>query len=171
VFKCRSRAAQNRSAQQALKIQHNPNILRITTPWSAQQAEPAVLLTQIGQVGPKPARQPVTLDDHSKVVPRLPIPNRTVKRLCADDSGHSSVKVGHRQALMPKTPSGNPGGVFLWPSKTHYKNVNITARAYGNPCNSACNSLPQTTLPSLMCLHTHATGRLKRHHHCSITTP
>ena len=64
-----------------------------------------VLLTQIGlgrfQSGPK---QPVTLDDHSKVVPRLPIPNRTVKRLCADDSWHSPVKVGHRQALTPQSP-------------------------------------------------------------------
>ena len=38
-------------------------------------------------------------DDHSKLVPLLPIPNRTVKRLCADDSAGSRVKVGHRQAL------------------------------------------------------------------------
>ena len=38
-------------------------------------------------------------DDHSKVVPLLPIPNRTVKRLSADDSAGSRVKVGHRQAL------------------------------------------------------------------------
>ena len=37
-------------------------------------------------------------DDHSEVVPLLPIPNRTVKRLCADDSAGSRVKVGHRQA-------------------------------------------------------------------------
>ncbi len=37
-------------------------------------------------------------DDHSKVVPPLPIPNRTVKRLCADDSDLTVVKVGHRQA-------------------------------------------------------------------------
>src|SRR5690606_35241796 len=29
----------------------------------------------------------LTLDDHSKVDPLLPIPNRTVKRLRADDSG------------------------------------------------------------------------------------
>ncbi len=38
-------------------------------------------------------------DDHSEVVPLVPIPNRTVKRLCADDSAGSRVKVGHRQAL------------------------------------------------------------------------
>ena len=43
-------------------------------------------------------------DDHSEVVPLLPIPNRTVKRLCADDSADSRVKVGHRQAIKPKTP-------------------------------------------------------------------
>jgi hypothetical protein len=38
------------------------------------------------------------------VVPHLPIPNRIVKRLCADDSGRTSVKVGHRQALIPQNP-------------------------------------------------------------------
>ena len=43
-------------------------------------------------------------DDHSKVAPLLPIPNRTVKRLCADDSADSRVKVGHRQALIQATP-------------------------------------------------------------------
>ena len=39
-------------------------------------------------------------DDHSEVVPLLPIPNRTVKRLSADDSAGSRVKVGHRQAVL-----------------------------------------------------------------------
>jgi hypothetical protein len=38
------------------------------------------------------------------LVPPLPIPNRTVKRLCADDSAATSVKVGHRQALIPHRP-------------------------------------------------------------------
>ena len=37
-------------------------------------------------------------DDNSEVEPLLPIPNRTVKRFSADDSGHSPVKVGHCQA-------------------------------------------------------------------------
>ena len=41
-------------------------------------------------------------DDYSKLVPPLPIPNRTVKRLCADDSAATSVKVGHRQAFIKK---------------------------------------------------------------------
>ena len=54
-------------------------------------------------------------DDHSKVAPLLPIPNRTVKRLCADDSADSRVKVGHRQALtskQPPTPHGVGGFSF-----------------------------------------------------------
>ena len=43
-------------------------------------------------------------DDHSKLVPLLPIPNRTVKRLSADDSADSRVKVGHCQARTVKSP-------------------------------------------------------------------
>ena len=50
-------------------------------------------------------------DDHSKLVPLLPISNRTVKRLSADDSADSRVKVGHRQA---STAQNAPpiGGAF-----------------------------------------------------------
>jgi hypothetical protein len=48
------------------------------------------------------------------VVPLLPIPNRTVKRLCADDSADSRVKVGHRQAVIAmKSPVEIPGFLFL----------------------------------------------------------
>ena len=54
------------------------------------------------------------LDDHSKLVPPLPIPNRTVKQLCADDSAATSVKVGYRQAsYIKKAPCGDPVGAFL----------------------------------------------------------
>lgn len=49
--------------------------------------------------------QQVMPDDHSKVVPLLPIPNRKVKRLSADDSADSRVKVGHRQASILEKPS------------------------------------------------------------------
>ena len=52
-------------------------------------------------------------DDHSDVVPLLPISNRTVKRVSADDSAGSCVKVGHRQALIPTTPQFNRWGVCL----------------------------------------------------------
>jgi hypothetical protein len=48
-------------------------------------------------------------DDHSEVVPLLPIPNRTVKRFSADDSADSRVKVGHRQAIKPETPTRMSG--------------------------------------------------------------
>jgi hypothetical protein len=40
-------------------------------------------------------------DDHSELVPPLPIPNRTVKRLHANDSADTRVKVGNRQAPHP----------------------------------------------------------------------
>ena len=50
-------------------------------------------------------------DDHSEVVPLLPIPNRTVKRFSADDSAGSRVKVGHRQANI-KSPKIIDLGAF-----------------------------------------------------------
>ena len=53
-------------------------------------------------------------DDHSELVPPLPIPNRTVKRLCADDSAATSVKVGHRQAVIRKPPSPRGAGGFCF---------------------------------------------------------
>ena len=52
-------------------------------------------------------------DDHSEVVPLLPIPNRTVKRLSADDSAGSRVKVGHRQALTAENASSFDGAFFF----------------------------------------------------------
>ena len=51
-------------------------------------------------------------DDHSEVVPLLPIPNRTVKRFCADDSAGSRVKVGHRQTITVQTPHRSMGRFF-----------------------------------------------------------
>ena len=65
---------------------------KAATPWSTDQRQAA-------------KKQKVMPDDHSKLVPLLPIPNRTVKRLRADDSADSRVKVGHRQAFILKTSS------------------------------------------------------------------
>lgn len=65
-----------------------------------------------------PQRSKLTLDDHSKVVPRLPFPNRTVKRLCADDSGCTSVKVGHRQAPYPDSPRPQKRGFVICATQT-----------------------------------------------------
>jgi hypothetical protein len=54
-------------------------------------------------------------DDHSEVVPLLPIPNRTVKRLSADDSAGSRVKVGHRQALTAENAPSTDGAFLSGP--------------------------------------------------------
>lgn len=53
-------------------------------------------------------------DDHSKVEPLLPIPNRTVKRLSADDSADSRVKVGHCQATIKDAPIHRVGAFCFW---------------------------------------------------------
>ena len=52
-------------------------------------------------------------DDHSDVVPLLPISNRTVKRVSADDSADARVKVGHRQALTTRQRLSLRLGRFL----------------------------------------------------------
>ena len=50
--------------------------------------KPLCFIPQIGELVPRTRSQTVLpLDDHSKVVPLLPISNRTVKHLSADDSG------------------------------------------------------------------------------------
>jgi hypothetical protein len=76
--------------------------------------------SQIALFGPPIHRYQATLqvmpDDHSESVPPLPIPNRTVKRLRADDSAATSVKVGYRQACYCAHASrSNAGGVLRLP--------------------------------------------------------
>ncbi len=54
--------------------------------------------------------------DHRDVEPPESIPNSEVKRVIADGSmGTPHARVGHCQALNPKTPSGKPLGVFVVP--------------------------------------------------------
>ena len=62
-------------------------------------------------------------DDHSKLVPLLPIPNRTVKRLSADDSADSCVKVGHRQAIKSELAQliFDRLGFFFWISSSGHR--------------------------------------------------
>ena len=68
-------------------------------------------------------------DDHSESVPPLPIPNRTVKRLRADDSAATSVKVGYRQALTLKRPRLNSRGRFaLCRFKLRRKRLAVSVR-------------------------------------------
>src|SRR5690606_19329069 len=111
-----------REASNQIKfVIHNPTLLADRYPHPVTRSRNALCFFQIGvgRLYPLPT-QPVTPDDHSKVAPLLPIPNRTVKRLRADDSEHSFVKVGHRQALMPQTPIGYPPvGVCLCANRKH----------------------------------------------------
>ena len=84
-----------------------------------RKAESTLLNWLCGGSGCRPwgaARRPVKPDDHSEVVPLLPIPNRTVKRLSADDSADARVKVGHRQANIPPQPPPptGAGGLVFW---------------------------------------------------------
>jgi hypothetical protein len=70
---------------------------------------------------PRAVRQQVMPDDHSESVPPLPIPNRTVKRLHADDSADSRVKVGHRQApSQHQKPHPEKVGFLRLQRQNHY---------------------------------------------------
>ena len=84
-------------------------------------------------------------DDHSEVVPLLPIPNRTVKRLCADDSADSRVKVGHRQADILRRPVGNDGAFS-------------SVRASGAGCEASIDENAQSVL---QCESSLTYGRLR----------
>ena len=53
-------------------------------------------------------------DDHSELEPPLPIPNRTVKRLHADDSADTRVKVGNRQAPLKNPLLHSSKGFLLY---------------------------------------------------------
>ena len=95
--------------QQPANIDYNPSARSSRELSDA----PVVFLPRLERM-PWARAQPVTPDDHSELVPLLPIPNRTVKRLCADDSGRTSVKVGHRQAFIARTPQLTAAGfVFV----------------------------------------------------------
>ena len=73
-------------------------------------------------------------DDHSELVPLLPIPNRTVKQLRADDSAGSRVKVGHRQALTAlKTPSRQLAGVLSLGDRKLIEFLNIRIQFLSTP--------------------------------------
>ena len=83
-------------------------------------------------------------DDHSDVVPLLPIPNRTVKRVSADDSAGSRVKVGHRQALTAwKSPTQRVGLSFLC---EHPKSVHTKRQATQSLSGDVVKQLPGSKL-------------------------
>ena len=86
-------------------------------------------------------------DDHSKLVPPLPIPNRTVKRLCADDSASTRVKVGHRQAsYSAKSAKSNKqkgpsirGALLRWNVGLHDGAFAFCINGKATTCTSAKN--------------------------------
>ena len=98
--------------QQPANIDYNPSARS-----SRELSDPPVVFLPRLERMPWARAQPVTPDDHSELVPLLPIPNRTVKRLCADDSGRTSVKVGHRQAFIAQNPQLNAAGFCFWARK------------------------------------------------------
>ena len=98
--------------QQPANIDYNPSARS-----SRELSDPPVVFLPRLERMPWARAQPVTPDDHSELVPLLPIPNRTVKRLCADDSGRTSVKVGHRQAFIAQNPAAHRCGFCFWARK------------------------------------------------------
>ncbi|MET0961601.1 MAG: hypothetical protein ABWY05_02115, partial [Noviherbaspirillum sp.] len=74
-------------------------------------------------------------------------PNRTVKRLCADDSAATSVKVGHRQAVTPENPRRRKAaGVFAL-GRLLYRLPRYRMRRAGQ-----CRSLPMSIFVKRMTL-------------------
>ena len=67
-------------------------------------------------------------DDHSDVVPLLPIPNRTVKRVSADDSADTRVKVGHRQAITASESPTQQSWAFCFYRPLFVVNNTVTDR-------------------------------------------
>jgi hypothetical protein len=65
-------------------------------------------------------------DDHSDVVPLLPIPNRTVKRVSADDSADTRVKVGHRQAITASKSPTRKSWAFCFGGKLFVVDKTVT---------------------------------------------
>src|ERR1017187_2952395 len=71
------------------------------------------------------SQPPVMSDDHSELAPLLPIPNRTVKRLCADDSVHRSRLMRFAGSSHPTSsetrisPSGRLGTIRQMPLSGH----------------------------------------------------
>ena len=100
-------------------------------------ATTTILLPKLAVQASNPVRQQVMPDDHSELVPPLPIPNRTVKRLHADDSAGSRVKVGNRQAVTPQKALLNRAGLFAL--QRRQKLQRIALRATPPPCHrSGC---------------------------------
>ena len=117
-------------------LQKSEDAIKILIPLRKQRAENFCRLYELGLLA-APISQPVKPDDHSDLVPLLPIPNRTVKRVSADDSADSRVKVGHRQAIYPAAPT-IPSMVGVLLCKRHFA-INSRARVPIESTSKSCN--------------------------------
>src|SRR5256714_15334408 len=85
---------------------------------------------------------------HSSLNPRLPIPNRTVKRVCADDSvPFAHAKVGYRHAIFK---AKNPGlervpGFFVGGCNRTLRNVCAAREMDARAC-VKITSLPEAKI-------------------------
>jgi hypothetical protein len=104
-------------------------------------------------------RRPVKPDDHSEVVPLLPIPNRTVKRLSADDSAGSRVKVGHRQATNKKAPVVRRGLFYFLCYLLTRPSARIRVGQSGKSVNPAVKVLPSLSPDRLVANRAEASAR------------
>ena len=101
-------------------------------------------------------------DDHSELVPPLPIPNRTVKRLHANDSADTRVKVGNRQAPQKsKTPPHQVG--FLRLRSPLCLIARLTSVSAAQSDGSPCIFIPdlRETYPCRCCANVAKAGKLE----------
>ena len=103
---------------------------------------------------------------YSNLEPLLPIPNRTVKRVCADDSVHSHAKVGHRQTI-PRSPIPRGVGLFCLQILTISPPDFISWKACGGTATMKLSLSPERASPALRALINHvilpATKKISGH--------
>ena len=99
---------------------------------------------------------------HSEVVPRLPIPNRTVKRLSADDSAGSRVKVGHRQTPLRQSPAQTSWALCIGAAKTA---ISYQPTLLSSPCGQPRPPYPADPLEPNTCRPRPLTAQPQPHRH------
>lgn len=109
---------------------------RILCPYSTTRTA----TSQYARLAHKPVEQPFMPGDHSKSEPPLPIPNRTVKRLRADDSADYPCESRSSPGSPLKTPQiPKIWGVLLCGGgkRARPAAVQVTESAYPSGCRGA----------------------------------
>ena len=91
---------------------------------------------QTGQTAEHRCKPNSLSDDHSELAPLLPIPNRTVKRLSADDSvDYPCESRSSSDSLQIENPQVKAWGFFIWFGILVMTYCNaVTTRATGACC-------------------------------------